>query len=112
MGGLSNVTRVVKALGADSGTTNPSYVLIGIHESVDNGADSTITVNATSYFTDSATNQKAILTSVAINSMVINAQADSVVRFCYTNSSGTQPAQGEALAGTNMVVKSSRVDCR
>jgi hypothetical protein len=81
------------------------YVLVDLNLHVDNPGDSTFKISAGGAFTDSATGNRLRMTSVAINSRVLTPGPDSSFDFSYTDSSGTAPAEGEALAGTNVVIK-------
>jgi|GEM_PF-366475 len=79
-----------------------SYVMININQSVDNGVDSSFQVAALAAFTDSTTHALFKSMRLAVNGTVINPSASNTYRLGYTDSSGTWPAQGEALAGTNV----------
>lgn len=100
----AKVARTLKSF--VSGSSNAvSYVLVSINQNVDNGVDSTVHVGVNAMIVDSATGQRIKITSLTINSQSMYPSADSIIRFSYTDSSGTIPATGKALAGTNMVVK-------
>jgi hypothetical protein len=101
---VAKVSRTLKPLVSGSSNT-VSYVLISYNQNVDNGVDSTVQVGVNAIIVDSATGQRIKMTSLAINSQSMSPSNDSIIRFSYTDSSGTIPATGKALAGTNMRVK-------
>jgi len=104
---LAAETALMRKLAFSIGDTPTVYCYFAINSNihVDNPGDSTYKISAGGVFTDSSTGNQIKMTSVSINSRVLTPQGDSSFQFSYTDSIGSIPAEGEALAGTNVVIK-------